>query len=202
MNSLTYNYDTWSAVMFPAPDTCEFSTKQCRKHCPEKANAWMHEAYKKIMHNAPLLSANKILNELRERNQDQLAWFESGDCLNDDLHNIVSIMTCLSDRGIVQHGFTRNYDLWTLVRRIPHTRFAYTTEHPHMINASGLIAVPDYDNTLVRLYWDEESVYTCGGAGSGGWCASAFAGEDEQIFEANCHACRKNARGCFVEWVT
>lgn len=188
--------------MFPAPDTCEFSTKQCRKHCSEKANAWMHETYAKIMLDTPSQSANNILNELRERNQDQLAWFESGDCRNGDSDHIISMMKYLSYHNIVQHGFTRNFKFWNDTHHIKNARFAFTTEDQKLTGMFGLIAIPDYDNSLVKLHYDSESIYTCGGAGSGGWCVSAFSGqEDEQIFEANCYACRKNARGCFVEWV-
>jgi hypothetical protein len=138
-------------IGLPPKGTCEFSTKECRKHCYVNnkslfdIEAHIPQGEKQVIYdfiiNEPINTiVNRFLKELDGLQTPILHWFGSGDCMTKDIDKILQIIKAMP-KGIVQMGFTRNIKLWKQHKNI----FALTIDDiEYMKNKSGMFSKPEY----------------------------------------------------------
>lgn len=150
---LIYRQGNYGSVCFPYKESCSFATTQCLAQCSEKFNdqAWFKEIFAFFKANDAVRIYCRLRDELSDCKFDFLSWFDSGDCTPGLVQKLVSVITCLSDDGIQQIGFTRNEKLWQKVKDISHVRFIYTIPRGTKIRTYGYYAVPNFKKQRICI---------------------------------------------------
>ena len=192
--------------------TCEYASGECLKECyaldkdydeminiPEEDK---REIYNFFIEKSTFSICSKIIEEMNGLQMKILSWFASGDCLDKDIDKLYQIMVLLTEEGIAQNGFTRN---WKLYRRIINggiiVHLVLTLEslshenNPFGDHPLGLWAVPDYEKGMVRLYNGKLGNKSYAGCGSND-VVTKFDGKEVKI-TANCTGCYYKRLGCF-----
>lgn len=206
MSNLTNPDGRTNAIFFPPglPErkgSCAFASMRCLVNCLTYLthNSITDYTFKQFKESRVEKIVSTIVQELKGKTPKLLEWFCWGDCPPDMTEKVVAIMKSLSEKQIIQCGFTRNKKLWDAVLKIKNIRFAYTTEEIDDIDElakKGLVAYPHYDTGKTLLFYktNKEKHHTsCGG--------SFMVEEATKIsYEAECSECYKNKRGCFTKF--
>lgn len=206
MRSITNPDGKTSAIYFPPglPErkgSCAFASMRCLVNCLTYLthNSVTDYTFKQFQESSVEKIVSTIVEELKDKRPKLLEWFCWGDCLPDMTKKVILIMKLLSEKRIIQCGFTRNKKLWEASLKIKNVRFAYTTEDLDDIDdlaKKGLVAYPHYDTGETLLFYKttkERHQFSCG--------VSFMEEQATNIsYEAECSECYKNRRGCFTKF--
>ncbi len=217
---LVHNDGKVPSITFPAGKlkkggSCEFSTRVCRKRCPTDLHSTDIEkqVFEFFKQNGATVIADKILDELLDRNSLFLSWFSTGDCPAKMTEKISWIIHKLQSERVVQCGFTRNRALWDKITSLVNVEMGLTVGSLRIATKlceKGLVAIPDYTTGWVKLYKGTMEVITgtkrephhVSGCGGGSYMQTVNAYQDKPILvthEADCQLCWKKERGCFAK---
>jgi len=226
--ALIHHFSGVGAIFFPVGKldeggTCEFATDTCLCQCAAFKNATENNkipyekkeaAYKFITTKKYNDVVVEILKELHAINSRILYWNASGDCPDANTKRVSHLVEILSECGIVQMGFTRNFDLWNNVRELSNVHMVLTVESFNDvpddwkdIGEENIFAYPDYKTgeTVLFLYdWEYREPryeYRCGTLSTGGQ-PTRCKGHGSYVFKeiethSRCDICYEKKLGCF-----
>lgn len=248
---LTFKRQGHSCIAFPPGlplegGTCEFATEACLRFCyAKKYNqrkdwSWQQKVFECFMMELKSTHgrewdfydkmAEKIYYEMMEDGTTRLFWFAAGDCISSMTNWIRWIMIGLNGRRFhaIQHGFTRNKNLWNNIRLdAPEIRLFLTIEKENDILSKGFYAIPEYNNTDTKLYYNsDDKLHDIGSCGVSlmiereNWkkpskrsvcyikaaitspdsLVNSFLGKTVIHNLGHCDRCWKKQIGCFFNW--
>jgi hypothetical protein len=194
----------WPAYSRKKGGTCDFMTANCQKHCKLKTNEIEIASLEFVEDNPASTVVRQIIKDMQELKATVIAWWlGSGDCPERLTDHITNIIKELSEAQIPQNGFTRNKWLWYNVHYLKNVRFVLTVEkgmkRPDLeYNIGNLIAEPDYENGIVKIYAIRRGKkvatgYTCGA----GYVYQIKEGAPPKTFIEDCSLCLKDGVGCY-----
>lgn len=206
MSTLTNPDGKHNAIYFPPglPErkgSCAFASMRCLVNCLSYLthNSVTDYTFKQFQEKGVEHIVSTVLQELESKEPKLLEWFCWGDCPPDMTEKVVSIMKSLSEKQIIQCGFTRNRKLWDEALKVKNIRLGYTTEDLDEIDElvkKGLVAYPNYDTGQTQLHYKthrKRHFVSCGGD-------FITVHATEISYEAECSECYKNKRGCFTKF--
>ncbi len=194
------------AIYFPPglPErsgSCAFASMKCLVNClsyliQNSITKGTFDAFRK--YEAKALT-EKLWGQIKEQPIKLMEWFCWGDCPPEMTDKVVDIIKGLSEKGVIQCGFTRNKELWRVVLKVPNVRIGITIEDIDDVKEyakKGLVAHPQYDSGETELFYkvtNNRHHASCGGS---------FMRETANgiSYEADCQTCYKNKRGCFTKF--
>lgn len=195
-----------SALYFPPglPErkgSCAFASMRCLVNCLSYlTHNTVTDNTVQIFKNKPSKTiANIIFEEIKDKNPLLVEWFCWGDCMPDMTDKVLTVMKLLSNKNVIQYGFTRNRKLWDATLKIQNTRIGFTEEDWNEVGKlamKGLVAFPRYDIGVTQLYLRGEKPYQAGSCGSSFMQYHAT----KIVYDADCSECYKNKRGCFTRF--
>lgn len=193
------------SVMFPVgpPEeggTCAFMTEHCQQYCPMKTtNIHEKRALKFFFENTANVITDKILDELTKESIMHLYWWSWGDCLPEITWKIIDVMYLLHAAGILQNGYTRNFELFhklNLGNNRHRLVIGYHAEtHKEAVKLSKeyfpkVVCFPEVEIGKGVVYYNGAKVAKCCGI----WCEWI---EKSEIRIADCQECFLYQQGCF-----
>lgn len=82
-------------------------------------------SYNFFLHCTVFEISEKIIYEMDKDKTNSLFWFSVGDCHDDNIEKILSVLYTISYTGIIQLGVTCNYELWKQANNINNCKFKF-----------------------------------------------------------------------------
>ncbi len=203
-NRIVFMDGMFPAIFFPVgkPEdggSCAYLTDHCLQYCPaQETNRHEIRALEFFRNNSVEIIIAKILEDMNLYNIIHLYWWPWGDCLPELTDKISEIILELSEIGLLQNGYTRNMELWKLIKFLgskDNLRFGFhvdTIEEAKEMSANGhVICCPDVTVGKAELYYREKKVARCCGI----WCEWVTVGD---VRVADCQECYLYKQGCFI----
>ena len=200
-NRIVFMDGGFSAIFFPTglPEdngSCAYLTEYCLKYCPVyETNRHEVRALNYFKENGVETIVNRIIDEVGLECLTHLYWWPWGDCLPELTDKITAIMLVLLKKGMLQNGFTKNFQLWKNIPFDNRLRIGFhvdTIEEVMELSTNrNVVCCPEVDKGKAVLYYDKEPVARCCGI----WCEWM---PTDEVRQADCQECYLHGQGCFI----
>lgn len=193
---------SWPAYSRSKGGTCDFMTEQCKKHCIVTTNEIEEGSLKFFRDNHIMRIVRELIEGIGKLEASILCWFiGSGDCPKGMTDKVFRVMDVLNDMDVIQHGFTRNEELWRRTFDLRKCTMILTVEKDEDIpySAKGaLVAEPNYEKDVVKIYRIGER-WQCSWGCGGGWVHPTKTSKYiPKTTVEDCSLCLENNNGCFT----